>query len=161
YEYWFKLVPWEDIAIEEGELAMLLTQIMRNQKAIILNPAYTLLFQSKGILKILWELFPNHPLLLETRDVPLEGKDYVKKPVFGREGANISIIKEGKILHENVGPYGNNKAIYQEYVEFNSCENEYYQAGVFFAYEGCGLGFRKGGLVLDNYSKFVGHIIKD
>ncbi len=32
---------------------------------------------------------------------------------------------------------------------------------VFFAYEGCGLGFRKGGLVLDNYSKFVGHIIKD
>ncbi|MBX2337966.1 glutathionylspermidine synthase family protein, partial [Campylobacter coli] len=56
---------------------------------------------------------------------------------------------------------GNNKAIYQEYVEFNSCENEYYQAGVFFAYEGCGLGFRKGGLVLDNYSKFVGHIIKD
>ncbi|MDT3347587.1 glutathionylspermidine synthase family protein, partial [Campylobacter coli] len=63
--------------------------------------------------------------------------------------------------HENVGPYGNNKAIYQEYVEFNSCENEYYQAGVFFAYEGCGLGFRKGGLVLDNYSKFVGHIIKD
>ncbi|TNO46836.1 glutathionylspermidine synthase, partial [Campylobacter coli] len=31
YEYWFKLIPWEDIAIEEGELAMLLTQIMRNQ----------------------------------------------------------------------------------------------------------------------------------
>ncbi|EPZ0226702.1 glutathionylspermidine synthase family protein, partial [Campylobacter coli] len=69
--------------------------------------------------------------------------------------------KDGKTLHENVGPYGNNKAIYQEYVEFNSHDNEYYQAGVFFAYEGCGLGFRKGGLVLDNYSKFVGHIIKD
>ncbi|ENS3508313.1 glutathionylspermidine synthase family protein, partial [Campylobacter jejuni] len=132
YEYWFKLIPWEDIAIEEGELAMLLTQIMRNQRAIILNPAYTLLFQSKGILKILWELYPNHPLLLETKDTPLEGKNYVKKPVFGREGANISIIKDGKTLHENVGPYGNNKAIYQEYVEFNSCENEYYQAGVFF-----------------------------
>lgn len=161
YEYWFKLIPWEDIAIEEGELAMLLTQIMRNQKAIILNPAYTLLFQSKGILKILWELYPNHPLLLETKDEPLEGKNYVKKPVFGREGANISIVKDGKILHENVGPYGNNKSIYQEYVEFNSYENEYYQAGVFFAYEGCGLGFRKGGIVLDNYSKFVGHIIKE
>lgn len=160
YEYWFKLIPWEDIAIEEGELAMLLTQIMRNQKAIILNPAYTLLFQSKGILKILWELYPNHPLLLETKDEPLEGKSYVKKPVFGREGANISIIKDGKTLYENVGPYGNNKSIYQEYVEFNSYENEYYQAGVFFAYKGCGLGFRKGGIVLDNYSKFVGHIIK-
>ncbi len=161
YEYWFKLIPWEDIAIEEGELAMLLTQIMRNQRAIILNPAYTLLFQSKGILKILWELYPNHPLLLETKDTPLDGKAYVKKPVFGREGANVSIIKGSETLHENVGPYGNNKSIYQEYVEFNSRENEYYQAGVFFAYEGCGLGFRKGGLVLDNYSKFVGHIIKE
>ncbi|MCH5336649.1 MAG: glutathionylspermidine synthase family protein [Campylobacter sp.] len=161
YEYWFKLIPWEDIAIEEGELAMLLTEIMRNQKAIILNPAYTLLFQSKGILKILWELYPNHPLLLETKDEPLETKAYVKKPVFGREGANVSVVKDGKVLHENVGPYGNNNFIYQEYTELNSYENEYYQAGVFFAYEGCGLGFRKGGLVLDNSSKFLGHIIKE
>ena len=161
YEYWFKLIPWEDIAIEEGELAMLLTQIMRHQKAIILNPAYTLLFQSKGILKILWELYPNHPLLLETKDSPLEGKDYVKKPVFGREGANISIVKDSKLVCENVGPYGNNKCVYQEFIELNSYENEYYQAGVFFAYEGCGLGFRKGSLILDNYSKFVAHTIKE
>ncbi|MFX3626976.1 glutathionylspermidine synthase family protein [Campylobacter sp. LH-2024] len=160
YEYWFKLIPWEDIAIEEGDLAMLLTQIMRNQKAIILNPAYTLIFQSKGIMKILYELYPNHPLLLETKDQPLTGKTYVKKPVFGREGANISIVKGEQILKENEGPYVNNKFIYQEYVELNSHENEFYQAGVFFAYEGCGLGFRKGGMILDNSSKFVGHIIK-
>ncbi|EMD8966251.1 glutathionylspermidine synthase family protein [Campylobacter upsaliensis] len=160
YEYWFKLIPWEEIAIEEGELAMLLTQIMRNQKAIILNPAYTLLFQSKGILKILWELYPNHPLLLESSYEPLQGKDFVKKPMFGREGANISIIKDDVKLQENIGPYGNNKMIYQQYYELNSNENEYYQAGVFFAYEGCGLGFRKGGLIIDNASKFVGHIIK-
>ncbi|ELZ7775715.1 glutathionylspermidine synthase family protein [Campylobacter upsaliensis] len=160
YEYWFKLIPWEEIAIEEGELAMLLMQIMRNQKAIILNPAYTLLFQSKGILKILWELYPNHPLLLESSYEPLQGKDFVKKPMFGREGANISIIKDDVKLQENIGPYGNNKMIYQQYYELNSSENEYYQAGVFFAYEGCGLGFRKGGLIIDNASKFVGHIIK-
>ncbi|EOG9651776.1 glutathionylspermidine synthase family protein [Campylobacter upsaliensis] len=160
YEYWFKLIPWEEIAIEEGELAMLLTQIMRNQKAIILNPAYTLLFQSKGILKILWELYPNHPLLLESSCEPLQGKDFVRKPMFGREGANISIVKDDVKLQENIGPYGNNKMIYQQYYELNSNENKYYQAGVFFAYEGCGLGFRKGGLIIDNASKFVGHIIK-
>ncbi|EAH5981910.1 glutathionylspermidine synthase family protein [Campylobacter upsaliensis] len=160
YEYWFKLIPWEEIAIEEGELAMFLTQIMRNQKAIILNPAYTLLFQSKGILKILWELYPNHPLLLESSYEPLQGKDFVRKPMFGREGANISIAKDDVKLQENIGPYGNNKMIYQQYYELNSNENEYYQAGVFFAYEGCGLGFRKGGLIIDNASKFVGHIIK-
>ena len=61
YEYWFKLYPWEDIAIEENELAVLLTTIMNNQKAILLNPAYTLLFQSKGMLKILCDLFPESP----------------------------------------------------------------------------------------------------
>lgn len=159
YEYWFKLIPWEDIAIEEGELAALLTQIMKNQKAIILNPAYTLLFQSKGIMKILWELYPNHPLLLETKDKPLSGKSYVKKPIFGREGANVSIIKNDEVICENQGPYQNN-FIYQEFVELNEYNKEYYQAGVFFAYEGCGLGFRKGSMILDNTSKFVGHIIE-
>jgi len=59
YEYWFKLYPWEDIASDEPELATTLTEIMQQQKAIILNPAYTLLFQSKGMLAILYELFPD------------------------------------------------------------------------------------------------------
>ena len=162
YEYLFKLIPWESIAIEEGELAVLLTQVMKNQKAIILNPAYTLLFQSKGILKVLWELYPNHPLLLETSDKPLQGKKCVKKPLFGREGANVAIIEaNGQVSFETAGDYGNEKFIYQEFCEFNECKNELYQAGVFFAHEGCGLGFRKGGLVLDNFAKFVGHIIKE
>ncbi|WP_294956731.1 glutathionylspermidine synthase family protein, partial [Sulfurovum sp.] len=56
YELWFKLIPWEDIALEESDLAMLLTHIVQNQKAIIFNPAYTLMFQSKAMLKILWDL---------------------------------------------------------------------------------------------------------
>lgn len=162
YEYLFKLIPWENIAIEEGELAMLLTQIIKNQKAIILNPAYTLLFQSKGILKILWELYPNHPLLLETSDKPLKGKKCVKKPMFGREGANVSILDEnGDVIQENGGEYSNNKFIYQEFTELNSKDESYYQAGVFFAYEACGLGFRKGSLIMDNFAKFVAHYIKE
>lgn len=160
YEYFFKLVPWESIAIEEGELAMLLTQIIKNQKAIVLNPAYTLLFQSKGIMKVLCELYPNHPLLLKTSDKPLEGVKCVKKPMFGREGANVEIIEaDGSVSFKTSGDYGNNKFVYQEFVEFNEDENEYYQAGVFYAYEACALGFRKGSLVLDNLSKFAGHII--
>ncbi len=65
YEYWFKLYPWEDIAIEESELATQLNTIMQNQKAIILNPAYTLLFQSKGMMKILCDLFPDSLYLTE------------------------------------------------------------------------------------------------
>ncbi len=159
YEYWFKLFPWEDIGIEESDLARLMTQIMQNQKAIFLNPAYTLMFQSKAFMKILWDLYPNHPLLLETAFEPLKGKAQVEKKIFGREGANTIIVDENeKVIEERGGEYGEFSSIFQEFVEFpKDSKGNYYQAGVFFAYEGCGLGFRRGGLILDNYSKFVGH----
>lgn len=163
YEFWFKLLPWEVIAIEESDLAMILQNIIKNQKAIILNPAYTLLFQSKGILKILWDLYPNHPLLLESSFEPIIGKKCVKKPFLAREGANISIFDENGVkIKETDGEYKNQKFLYQEFYEFDSDEaKNLYQAGVFFAYEACALGFRKGGLVIDNASKFIAHYIKD
>jgi len=161
YEYWFKLYPWEDIAIDEPELATTLTHIMQNQKAIILNPAYTLLFQSKGMMKILCDLFPDSPYLLQTSFEPLQGKKQVVKPVFGREGANTQIIDaQGSVTTQTEGPYDNFKKVYQEFYEFpQDTQGQKYQAGVFFAYEACGLGFRKGGDILDNMSKFVGHIL--
>jgi glutathionylspermidine synthase len=163
YEYWFKLYPWEDIGIEESDLARLMTQIMENQKAIFLNPAYTLIFQSKAFMKILWDLYPNHPLLLETDFKPLKGKAQVEKKIFGREGANTIIVdKDEKIIDQRDGEYSEFPSIFQEYVELpKDSKGDSYQAGVFFAYEACGVGFRRGGLILDNYSKFVGHRVID
>ena len=162
YELWFKLIPWEDIALEESDLAMILTNIIKNQKAIIFNPAYTLLFQSKGMLKILWDLYPDHPLLLESSFEPLERKKQVKKPVFGREGGSVSILDENaNDLQSVAGDYDNHKMVYQAYTELpTDAYGQSYQAGVFYAYEACGLGFRKGSKILDNMSKFVGHIVK-
>jgi len=160
YEYWFKLYPWEDIGTDEPELAVTLNSIMNNQKAIILNPAYTLLFQSKGILKIMYDLFPESPYLLKTSFEPLDCA-YVEKRVFGREGANTKIVgADGKIISQTDGPYENYKPVYQEYTKFmQDIHGESYQAGVFFAYEACGLGFRRGGKIMDNMSKFVGHVL--
>ncbi len=162
FEFWFKLIPWEDIAIDESELALLLTEIIKEKKAIIFNPAYTLMFQSKGFMKILWDLYPNHPLLLETSFEPLENKKQVEKRCFGREGANTKIINvDGSIDVETDGEYDGHKAIYQEFVELPKDEDgNFYQAGVFYAYEASGLGFRRGEKILNNMSKFVGHIIK-
>jgi glutathionylspermidine synthase len=162
YEYWFKLFPWEDIAIDEPELATVLTTIMNNQKAIILNPAYTLLFQSKGMMKILCDLFPDSPYLLRTSFEPLNGIAQVEKRMFGREGANVRIMDaSGSVSEANDGPYGNFRPVYQEYVEFpKDAAGNSYQAGVFFAYEACGLGFRRGGKILNNMSKFVGHVLR-
>ncbi len=162
FEFFFKLIPWEDIAIDENELALLLNDIVAKKKSIVFNPAYTLMFQSKGFLKILWDLYPNHPLLLETSFEPLENTKQVEKKCFGREGANIAIINEDNSLDvKTEGDYEKYKNIYQEYYEFpQDEEGRYYQAGVFYAYEACALGFRRGGKILDNMSKFVGHIIK-
>jgi len=162
FEYWFKLYPWENIGFEEPKLATILDGIIRDRKAIILNPPYTLLFQSKGIMKVLYDLFPDSPYLLKTSFEPLQGVPYIEKRVFGREGANTKIVDiDGNTIEETDGEYDNYGKIYQEFVDFPQNEKgELYQAGVFFAYEGCGLAFRKGGKILNNTSKFVGHIIK-
>ncbi|NQY23712.1 MAG: glutathionylspermidine synthase family protein [Campylobacteraceae bacterium] len=163
FEFWFKLIPWEDIAIDENELALIINEIIKSKKCIIFNPAYTLMFQSKAMMKILWDMYPNHPLLLETSYEPLVNTKQVEKRCFGREGANIAIVNADNSLDMKTdGEYEGYKAIYQEFYEFNQDEDgAYYQAGVFYAYEACALGFRKGGKILDNMSKFVGHIIED
>ncbi|QKZ12024.1 glutathionylspermidine synthase family protein [Spirosoma sp. KUDC1026] len=161
-DFWFKLVPWESIAEDEPEMLNILTDLVRQRLVVILNPAYTLLFQSKYILKVLWELYPYHPLLLETDTKPLGGKACVEKVIFGREGANVRILNEDGSERLGVeGEYGEYPKIYQEYVQLEQdSEGNTYQAGVFFAGEACGLGFRKGGPILDNGASFVGHIIE-
>ncbi|EQL53094.1 glutathionylspermidine synthase family protein [Helicobacter pylori] len=158
YEFLFKLIPWENIAIDEPELALLMQGMMENKNTIFLNPAYTILFQSKRFLKLLWDRYPNHPLLLETSYEPLSHKKQIKKVAFGREGANSEIFEASmQSLVKTDGVYSNHKPVYQEFYELNSHNGLYYQPNVFFAYESCALGFRKGGLILDNFSKFVSH----
>ncbi|MDD5393813.1 MAG: glutathionylspermidine synthase family protein [Thiothrix sp.] len=159
FDYWFKLYPWEDIALQTDGINGILNDITRNTDTVILNPAYTLLFQSKGIMKVLYDLFPNSPYLLETRTEPLRGKKQVAKKMFGREGANTIIYDAaGSILKEQPGEYDRYRTIYQEFATYpKDAQERSYQAGVFFAWEGCGLGFRRGGEILDNLSKFVAH----
>lgn len=163
YDFWFKLIPWEYIGWDEPELAQILTEISKNQKTVILNPAYTLLFQSKAILKVLWELYPNHPLLLETSSTPILGKTCVEKVLFGREGANVRIVSpSGTTETSTEGEYFEQKTVFQEYTEFlkDNAGSAHYQAGVFFVGEACGLGYRRGGKILDNKAQFCGHLIE-
>lgn len=162
FDFWFKLIPWEFIGNDEPELATILTQLVQQRKVVILNPAYALLFQSKYMLKILWELFPDNPLLLETDTEPLPGKQSVEKVLFGREGANVRIIDAAGEATQTVdGDYGDQDTIYQQYVDFpQDAAGNRYQAGVFFAGEACGLGFRRGGAVIDNTAQFVGHMVE-
>jgi glutathionylspermidine synthase len=165
FPFWFKLVPWEYIADEEPELCKILTEINQRDLTIVLNPAYTMIFQSKAIMKYLYDLFPNEPLLLETSMKEPIGRfnyPYVKKVLFGREGANVSIHNEIGIPTEmRDGDYANQAAVYQEFATLAQDEDgQFCQAGVFFAFEACGLGFRRSeGRIMDNGAQFLGHLV--
>ncbi len=161
-DFWFKLYPWEDIAADELELMRLLEGIQLHGHTRFVNPAYTLLFQSKGMLKVLYERFPDSPYLLPAAHEPLPDAKQVAKKLFGREGANTQILDaDGRILAETDGPYAHHKTVYQGWAEFpRDGTGQHYQAGVFFAWEACALGFRRGGEILDDMSKFVGHVMR-
>lgn len=165
YPFWFKLIPWEYIAFDEPQLCDILTKIVRRDEAIILNPAYTMLFQSKGILKYLWDLFPNEPLIPEaTFTEPIGRSDFpfVQKVFFGREGSNVTIYDEiGLPLEVRGGEYEHQPSVFQQRVDLaQDAAGQYYQAGIFFAYEACGLGFRRSpSRIIDNGAQFVGHTV--
>ncbi len=166
FDFLFKIVPWEYIALEEPELMDILTEIVEKDMAMILNPAYTLLFQSKGMLKMLWDLNPGHPLLLETTSKrpsnPLG--PYVEKVVYGREGENITIYdKDGEVMDEREGDYYEFPVIYQDFAKLPVDESgNYYQPGIFYVDRPCGLSFRRrSSLIIDEDSKFVSHFYLD
>ncbi|MGB1216678.1 MAG: glutathionylspermidine synthase family protein, partial [Saprospiraceae bacterium] len=133
YDYWFKLVPWEFLAYEEPELMKTLTEIVRKDLCVILNPAYTMIFQSKAIMKVLWDLYPNHYLLLKTSydAKDLLGKPFVKKVIYGREGENVQVFnKNGDNMESNGGDFGHYPSVYQEFVPLpQDIDDDIYQAG--------------------------------
>ena len=73
-----------------------------------IEPVWKLLLSNKGILPILWQLYPNHPLLLpayfEDHGDRGDLTAYVRKPLHSREGANISILQPGKQAIQTGGP---------------------------------------------------------
>jgi glutathionylspermidine synthase len=163
--FWFKLIPWEYIAYDEPALAELLTEIVGRRLAVVMNPAYSLLFQTKGILKVLSDLHPEEPLLLKTsfRRPSNPGRGYVEKVFFGREGSNVIIYgPDGEPLSERGGEYGHYPSVFQDRATLASDpDGYYYQAGLFFAGEPAGLGFRRSrDLIMDDRSQFVGHYVE-
>ncbi|GAB2946064.1 glutathionylspermidine synthase family protein [Hymenobacter coalescens] len=155
----FKLVPWELLAEEEPELTEDLTQLLLSRDVIIANPAYSLLFQSKAMLARLWEVFPHHPLLVEARMQDLTGH-FVRKPIFGREGQNLTEIEHGQQKHAEEGDFVEQPQVRQQWLEFpQDAQGRRYQAGVFWAGEASAISFRRAEGIITNLSEFVPHII--
>ena len=149
----FKLYPWEWMVREEFGANLL------HRTTRVIEPPWKMLLSNKAILPVLWEMFPNHPNLLAASFEP--GKfstDFVKKPLYSREGANVSITSGGKTLEEP-GEYGAEGFIWQAYHELPVFGGNYTVIGSWIVgEEPAGIGIREDSSpITKNSSRFVPH----
>lgn len=112
-EAMFKLYPWEFMQREE------FGQAIDGAKVNWLEPMWKSILSNKALMPLLWQMFPRHPNLLPAwfeDEVCLANESaLIKKPLFSREGANISLIQNGITTVQADGPYGEEGFIYQAY----------------------------------------------
>jgi glutathionylspermidine synthase len=155
----FKLYPWEGLLTDTFG-----PHIARAPKLRWVEPAWKMLLSSKGILPILWQLFPDHPNLLPAsfvaNDPLLAATGWVEKPLHGREGSNVRIAAPGVSVSTS-GPYDSEGFVYQAYVDLGVYEGMRPVLGSWvIGGEPAGLGIRETpGYVTDNTARFVPHVL--
>ena len=148
-----KLYPWEWLAAEAFGPHLIETRIR------VFEPPWKMLLSNKGLLPILWELFPDHPHLLPAY---FEGGrirgDWVEKPLLSREGANVAIHRGGATIAVE-GEYGAEGRIYQGYVPIKRFGDDYVTIGSWvIGDEPAGIGLREDTTeITRNTSRFVPH----
>ncbi len=153
----FKLYPWEWLAVEDfGQ------HIIRHfDDTVWLEPVWKMMWSNKAVLAILWDMFPGHPNLLgATLDPKAIAGPYVSKPVLAREGANIDVVAEGRVLASSGGQYATDRLVYQELYPLKDFGQGYPVLGSWVVGgQAAGLGIREDGLITGNRARFVPHII--
>lgn len=150
-----KLYPWEWMVREA------FGQHILTDKTGFLEPPWKMILSNKGILPILWQLFPGHPNLLpayfEEAAAGL-GLQYVRKPLFSREGSNVSLIGPG-LGQKTEGRYGGEGYIYQAYARLPVNDGQHAVVGSWvIAGQAAGIGVREDPTpITHNLSRFVPH----
>jgi len=123
-----------------------------------IEPPWRLILASKGILALLWQLFPGHPNLLPAYRSPgrIAGGE-ISKPLFGREGANIQAPG-----HATSGPYVETARVYQAWRELPCFDGNYPVFGSWvIGNRACGLGIREDDTpITRDTSRFVPHFFQ-
>lgn len=159
----FKLYPWEFMTRDAFGAHLLTTP----RPCSFLEPAWKMLWSNKALLAILWERFPNHPNLLPAYlDGPRElaATGYAQKPLLGREGANVRLVRPGRPDFEapRRPEYGAEGCVFQALAPIPTCGGFQPVLGSWVVDgEPAGLGIRESeGPVTDNGSAFVPHFIQ-
>lgn len=156
----FKLVPWEWLL--EDPFGDKLGEEVLAGRIDVIEPAWKMVAANKRLLVTLWELYPYHPLLLPTHTTAdsFAGKSYVRKPVWGREGQNVTIYKnDGAIEHAEDGNYNDNLFVYQEKTDLLKADDNYAVIGSWVINgESAGIGIRESKhAITNNVGRFVPH----
>ena len=132
-----------------------------------IEPPWKAILSNKGILPLLWEMFPSHPNLLPAyfEDDPKAaelGSSFVRKPLYSREGANVALVSARHDARcEQEGPYGAEGFIRQAFAPLPNFSDQYPVLGSWLVdHTPCGLSIREDeNPITGNTSRFVPHAI--
>jgi glutathionylspermidine synthase len=156
----FKLYPWEWMFQDAFGTRL------ADAPTRWIEPPWKAILSNKGILPLLWEMFPHHPNLLpaffedDPRSIEL-GASFVRKPLYSREGANVALIHEGVTLMQQQGPYGAEGFIRQALAPLPNFSNQYPVLGSWLIdHTPCGLSIREDeNPITGNTSRLLPHAI--
>lgn len=179
----FKLYPWEDFLVDDY------AHHIKGSGCMFLEPAWKALLSNKGILPVLWQMFEGHPNLLPAffaddvadalvangRPLPTVSDSFdrvakdlraghVVKPIFSREGAAVSIIKDGEVVEATpAGDYDRHARIVQAYAPLPEFDGFRPIIGAWVVGHACaGMGIREDrSRITQDLSRFKPHFIAD
>jgi glutathionylspermidine synthase len=156
----FKLYPWEWMFREAFGARL------ANAPTRWIEPPWKSILSNKGLLALLWEMFPNHPNLLpaffeDDPDTIRLGTSFVRKPLYSREGANVTLVSGGVTVVEQEGPYGAEGFIRQALAPLPNFSGQYPVLGSWLIdHTPCGLSIREDeNPITGNTSRFLPHAI--
>ncbi len=152
----FKLYPWEGLVLDR------LAPVLPRLQLAWLEPAWKMVLSNKAILPLLWELYPGHPNLLPASREPGQvGAAFVRKPMLGREGANVTVVAPG-VEVATAGPYVGAGYVYQAYAELGDFAGMRPVIGSWvIGGAPAGIGIRETpGYVTSNTARFVPHVVR-
>ncbi|ALC90432.1 glutathionylspermidine synthase [Bacillus sp. FJAT-18017] len=179
--------PIENLVKEQDDqgnpIGVWLLELVLEGKLAIINPMSAFLLQNKAVLAIVWNLHEGGspfytelehawinkyflPSYLEPDTFLQQGKKFVKKPVFGREGDTVEIFSsEGSLeLADEQTSYTEYVSLYQEFAELpvkhiqteKGEQKGHILTGCFLlGGKPAAVGFRAGGLITNNLSYYL------
>jgi glutathionylspermidine synthase len=156
----FKLYPWEWMFRDQFGKAL------PTCRTRFVEPPWKAILSNKGILPLLWEMAPGHPNLLPAffEDDPRRGEigaEYVIKPIYSREGANITLVDSVRMIQGGPGPYGAEGQVRQALAPLPNFDGNHPVIGAWIVGDKpCGLGIREDkSPITKNTSRFLPHAI--